>query len=95
VVNEGPGIEPESITRLFKQFSRLPVSDELGIPGSGLGLYISKRIVEAHGGRIGVRSDPGRTTTFFFSLPRAPEDVAPGATTPTAAGGRAQEEFSS
>jgi len=69
VRDQGPGISLENQARLFKQFSRLADAQTRGIPGSGLGLYISKRIVEAHGGQIWVDSEPGSGAAFSYSLP--------------------------
>jgi signal transduction histidine kinase len=68
VRNQGPGIAAEDIPRLFMQFSRTHPPGKETVPGSGLGLYIAKRIVESHGGRIWVDSRPGDETTFSFSL---------------------------
>jgi signal transduction histidine kinase len=73
VVDHGPGIEEGDVPLLFERFSRLP-----GVPpsvsGSGLGLYICRRIVEAHGGRIWVEPTPGGGATFAFTLPVASTD---------------------
>jgi NtrC-family two-component system sensor histidine kinase KinB len=66
VEDTGRGIRPEQLPRLFEKFSRAPGSPG---DGAGLGLYIARRIVEAHGGRIWARSEPGRSTVFAFSLP--------------------------
>ncbi len=71
VKDKGPGIPPELTGLLFKQFSRLPGSERDGGGGSGLGLYISRQIVEAHGGRIWVESTVGEGSSFSFSLPRS------------------------
>ncbi len=65
----GPGIPEEFVGRLFRPFSRLPGAATDETPGSGLGLYISRRIVEAHGGKIEVESEPGAGSTFSFTLP--------------------------
>ncbi len=70
VRDRGPGIAPEHVDRLFRRFSRLPGPATEGISGSGLGLYISHRIVDAHGGSIWVESEPGVGSTFSFTLPR-------------------------
>lgn len=70
VKDRGQGIPPEQTGLLFKQFSRLPGSERDGGGGSGLGLYISRQIVEAHGGRIWVESTVGEGSSFSFSLPR-------------------------
>ncbi|MCU1281730.1 MAG: sensory box histidine kinase [bacterium] len=69
VIDTGEGIEPKWFPTLFDRFFRIPGSK----PGSGvgLGLYICKEIVEAHGGHIGVESDPGHGSIFWFTLPAA------------------------
>ena len=69
VTNHGKGIPEEDISRLFDRFSRAKSSHTSSVPGLGLGLYISKGLVEAHGGRIWVESVPNFTTTFYFTLP--------------------------
>ena len=69
VTNRGRGILPEEMPPLFDRFFRSKASRASGIPGLGLGLYITKGLVEAHGGRIWVESEPGKTTTFHFTLP--------------------------
>ncbi len=69
VSNEGPGIEPEDIPKLFTRFHRTEAAKQEKTPGLGLGLYISKGLVEAHGGRMWVESQPGKITTFRFTLP--------------------------
>jgi signal transduction histidine kinase len=69
VTDEGPGIAPTDIERLFQRFSRLSTPETEGIPGSGLGLYICRRIVDAHGGRIWVESELTKGSTFSFALP--------------------------
>ncbi|HCO03909.1 MAG TPA: hypothetical protein DIT48_11225 [Actinobacteria bacterium] len=70
VRDRGPGIPPKDASRLFRPFSRLTTAVTSNAPGSGLGLYVSRRIVESHGGRIGVESEPGEGSTFWFTLPR-------------------------
>ncbi len=69
VTNEGPGIQPSDVARLFTRFQQLDGSDARHRGGTGLGLAISKAIVEQHGGAIGVHSEPGAPTTFWFELP--------------------------
>jgi len=69
VSDTGPGISPEHQKRLFQKFYRVSDSAKQA-GGSGLGLYICKRIVEAHGGTIRVESQPGQGTTFLFTLPQ-------------------------
>ncbi|MQB01111.1 MAG: GAF domain-containing protein [Actinobacteria bacterium] len=68
VIDEGQGIADDHLGRLFQRFTRLDV--EKRVAGSGLGLYLSKRIVEQHGGRIWVDSELGAGSTFTFTLPR-------------------------
>ncbi|HEY2853937.1 MAG TPA: PAS domain-containing protein [Gemmatimonadaceae bacterium] len=71
VTNHGKGIEPEELPRLFDRFVRSKTTRGTGVPGLGLGLYISKGVVEAHGGRLWAESKPGDTTTFHLTLPTA------------------------
>lgn len=67
VADSGEGISKEDLPKLFKPFSQLDSGARR--LGTGLGLSISKNLVEAHGGTIGVTSDPGRGSTFWFTLP--------------------------
>jgi PAS domain S-box-containing protein len=69
VTNQGQGIAPEEVPKLFQRFYRAPEARAAGVAGVGLGLYITKGLVEAHGGRIWAESTPGQTTTFHFTLP--------------------------
>jgi two-component system sensor histidine kinase KdpD len=68
VANQGPGIEEGERSRVFDKFFR-GRSNSGATPGSGMGLAIAKGIVEAHGERIWLESEPGRGSIFFFSLP--------------------------
>lgn len=68
VSDTGPGIPPSAQEHLFERFYRLPRTEE-DVEGTGLGLAITRRIVEAHGGRIWVKSDVGKGTTFYLTLP--------------------------
>ncbi|HTA20667.1 MAG TPA: HAMP domain-containing sensor histidine kinase, partial [Polyangia bacterium] len=69
VQDQGPGIPKEHQAELFEKFFRVPGSP---VGGSGLGLFIAKGLVQAHGGRIGVDSAPGGGATFWFTVPAAP-----------------------
>ena len=69
VSDEGPGISPSLQRQIFRPFSRGP-SEHEEVEGIGLGLYVSKRILEAHGGSIEVSSSDGRGATFQATLPR-------------------------
>ncbi len=67
VKDHGIGIAPENLERIFDRFERAVPSDNIG--GLGLGLYISRQIVETHGGRIWAESETGRGSTFVVELP--------------------------
>ena len=69
VANPGAGIAREHLPRIFDRFYRPSISREGSAAGSGLGLAIVKSIAEMHGGRVGVRSEPGLETAFTLSLP--------------------------
>jgi len=69
VSDQGVGIPKVDRTRLFKPFERLKPAGFEGAKGTGLGLLVCRRLVEAHGGQIWVESMPGQGSTFFFSLP--------------------------
>lgn len=71
VTNEGPGIAPEEMPSLFTRFFRTPAARARSARGLGLGLYITRGLVEAHGGTIFAASEPGARTTFTFTLPIA------------------------
>ncbi len=72
VQDHGLGIPPSEVERLFEPFFRGEEAQNRQIRGSGLGLSLVKRIVEAHGGRVGVESAPGRGSAFTIALPASP-----------------------
>ncbi len=92
VRNEGKGIPPEKHDRLFRRFSRLE-DDEESDPsqqkGTGLGLFITRHVVEAHGGKISVDSHPGQWTEFKFTLPASADEGSPEPERPELAGAKA------
>jgi len=69
VVDQGLGIPADQVGRLFQKFERVRSDEHMRISGTGLGLYICKKIVEGHGGQIWVESEPGRGSTFSILLP--------------------------
>lgn len=78
VIDEGPGIPEDVLPKLFRRFYRPDTPEKRRGQGTGLGLYISKQIVEAHGGEIGVQSELGVGSTFFLVLPIQGHGAAPG-----------------
>ncbi len=72
VADTGIGIASGEQEHLFERFFRASTASEHQIPGTGLGLYITRAIVEAHGGSIAVRSGPGEGTSFCVELPARP-----------------------
>ena len=73
ILNEGSLIAPEERIRIFQRFYRAPGSQHRA-SGTGIGLSVTKRIAEAHNGRVWVESDPTEGTTFFLALPRVCKD---------------------
>jgi len=71
VTDRGRGIRARDMDKLFRKFSRLEQPVELRVKGIGLGLYICKAMVEGQGGRIWVDSEPGRGSTFSYTIPCA------------------------
>ena len=78
VTDTGRGIPKEYHERIFEKFYQVP---ESGPKGTGLGLYIAKEIVRAHGGEIGVESEPGKGSTFWFTLPSVASTTSKGVRT--------------
>lgn len=68
VSDNGPGIAPDYLNNIFDRFFRVPTSN-VSVRGTGLGLYICRRIIQAHGGEIAVESTIGKGTTFHIRLP--------------------------
>jgi signal transduction histidine kinase len=71
VVDHGTGIPADELARIFERFGRGRQASERDLPGVGLGLYLSRRIVRAHGSELAVRSRPDEGSTFSFELPLA------------------------
>jgi signal transduction histidine kinase len=73
VTDRGDGITEEDLLRLFQPFARLPDAVAAGVPGTGLGLHLSRGLAQAQGGDIEVTSRPGEGSTFTLRLPREQE----------------------
>jgi two-component system phosphate regulon sensor histidine kinase PhoR len=71
VQDDGPGIPPEALDRVFERFYRVDKARSRDQGGTGLGLSIVKHIVQAHGGEVWAKSELGKGATFFFTLPEA------------------------
>lgn len=72
ITDQGIGVSPEYIDHIFERFYRVRNTASRQYSGIGLGLFVARAIVEAHGGRIWVSSNQGLGSTFSFTLPRAP-----------------------
>jgi signal transduction histidine kinase len=77
VTDQGPGIPAAVLPKLFDKFYQAESAAKRAGEGSGLGLYIVKGIIEAHGGAVGVDSSEGKGSTFFFTLPSASQESPP------------------
>src|SRR6185436_17980399 len=77
VEDTGIGIAPDDLSRLFIEFQQLDAGSTKVMGGTGLGLALTKRLVEAQGGAVGVRSELGRGSCFFAVLPRKAAAGAP------------------
>ena len=69
VSDEGIGIPDDEIAAVFQRFFRASNLSETAVPGTGLGLYICRAIVDAHGGEMGIESTVGVGSTVWFSVP--------------------------
>jgi two-component system sensor histidine kinase/response regulator len=74
VKDTGTGLDPNSLGQLFRFDTRVSKEGTAGEGGHGLGLIFCKELVEKNGGRIWVESEPGRGSSFFFTLPLPPSD---------------------
>lgn len=71
VTDEGIGIDPQHQLNIFQRFYRVDTADTKGFSGFGIGLYLSAEIIQLHKGTIGVTSEEGEGSTFYFTLPLA------------------------
>jgi signal transduction histidine kinase len=71
VRDQGPGIAPEHLPRIFDRFYRADASRSRTTGGAGLGLAIVRQLARAQGGDARVESEPGKGASFFFTLPKA------------------------
>jgi two-component system phosphate regulon sensor histidine kinase PhoR len=72
VIDQGIGVSPEYFDHIFERFYRVRNTASRQYSGIGMGLFVAKAIVQAHGGRIGFSSNQGTGSTFYFTLPRVP-----------------------
>jgi signal transduction histidine kinase len=74
VRDNGIGIDPQDHQKIFEKFERLEEQEDE--EGTGLGLAIVERIVKSHGGKIWVESEKGKGATFYFTLPKNPQEAS-------------------
>ncbi|MNL59398.1 Alkaline phosphatase synthesis sensor protein PhoR [compost metagenome] len=74
VQDNGIGIPPEELTRIFEEYRQVALKGRARHPGAGLGLSIAKQLIEGLGGRITVQSRLGQGATFSVSLPLSADD---------------------
>ena len=79
VTDQGPGIPSEEQGRIFERYVRGTTASGLDADGLGLGLALVKSIIQLHGGKVGVDSDVGKGSSFWFTLQRADPEQVPGA----------------
>lgn len=72
VIDQGMGIPKEHLDKVFDRFHRIDNRDTRKVGGTGIGLYLVKHLVEAHGGKIWVESEVGKGSSFIFELPKCP-----------------------
>lgn len=72
VTDQGLGIPKEHLAKVFDRFHRIDNRDTRKVGGTGIGLYLVKHLVEAHGGRIWIESEVGKGSSFIFELPKCP-----------------------
>jgi signal transduction histidine kinase len=73
----GTGIPESAKSKLFKPYRRIHNAKTASVKGTGIGLFLVKELVEAHGGSIWVDSELDKGTTFWFRIPKAPREDAP------------------